>query len=243
MDRNYLSVPLFEENKKGHIISLANSIFYAEGKNITKDKCIIKFIMSKEAMIGFATNALRIINSTDDDFSYHWHVDPLNNPQGNQTLGFFLTSDSPSFILMYNQYLTTHTEKIFKLSEEIKIVDFNFYYDVPLEVGEKSYDEYEIGFSNIMRIVVLNEDMKDITKECVDVILHIDRESLKQMARFLLRYANESSAVGLVKVPIENEENCGYNTGIYTQLNSCCIEFEFSNLGTVFDYEENFGKI
>lgn len=243
MDKNYLQIPLFKENKKGDIVNLTNSIFYVQGKDITKDNCTIKFIMSKEAMIGFATNTLRIINSTDYKFSYHWHVDPLSNPKGNQTLGFFLTSDSPSFILMYNQHLANYTERNFKLSEEVRIVDFNFYYEVPLEIKEKTYDEYEIGFSNIMRIIVFDENMEDITKKCVNVILHIDRDSLKQMAKFLLRYSNESTVIGEVKVPSVDEEKCNYNTGIYTEVGSCRVEFELSNLGNVFDYEESFGKI
>lgn len=243
MDKNCISVPLFEENKQGDDINLINSIFYVQGKNIIKDGCTIKFIMSKEAMIGFGTNLLRIADCTDYDYSHHWHVDPLNNPKGNQTLGFFLTSDSPSFILMYNYDVCSYSEKNFELLEKTNIVGFNFYYDVPLEVGEKSYDEYEIGFSNIMRIVVLDEYMKDVTEQCVNVIFHLNRKGLEQMARFLLRYAHESSVVGLVKVPVENESGCGYNTGVYTEMNSCSVEFECDDLGTVFDYEQGFGKV
>lgn len=80
MDREYITVPLFDKNAKGENICLANSVFHVEGKNVDKDKCTIKFIMSREAMLGFAINIFRIIDSTDVDFSFHWHVDPLNSP-------------------------------------------------------------------------------------------------------------------------------------------------------------------
>lgn len=143
---------------------------------------------------------------------------------------------------MYNSGIANYNEREFKLSEKKSVVDFNFYYDVPLIVDDKSYNEYEIGFSNIMRIIVFDENGENITRNCVNIIAHLNRNSLNEMARFLLRYANEASVIGKINVPTENENECRYNTGIYTETNSCNITFELNNLGSVFNYEKDFGK-
>ena len=43
--------------------------------------------MSKEALLGFATYAIRIASTTSNKFKHHWQIESLSEISGNQPLG------------------------------------------------------------------------------------------------------------------------------------------------------------
>ena len=79
---------IFNLNKSVEIKNLAE--IYLSGKNLNSKKHRVKFIFSKEALIGFAINLAWTYTELSINRRFHFHIDPLGaNISGNQPLGFF----------------------------------------------------------------------------------------------------------------------------------------------------------
>ena len=197
--------------------------------------------MSKEALIGFATYAIRISSTTEDNQAFHLHVDPLNNPFGNQTFGFFLTNDSPGFVLMYNQAkkLVNNQKFIFKERKD----QFKYNYRIPLYTNDNEYEPFEIAFENIAKISVIDKNGRDVTQNCISVVLKINKNELYNFGEFIIKIAHNYKHGNKYRVCSSRDNNKNiYNSGFLLDDKSSKLTIECFNLGNVFSYEADFGK-
>lgn len=243
MSAEKVCIPLYnkETDEKKIITDFAE--IQIHGKNVMSDNCEVYLKMSKEALIGFATYAVRIATTTEETYKFHWQVDPLGNPCGNQPLGFFLTSDSPSFVLMYNQAekLVSNEEIICKeIEDKIKM---NFEYEVPLEVKDNAYEPFEIGFENIAEIKIIDNNGIDVTNDCVSVVLKINKTGLFKFGVSMLRIAHNYFKDNEYRVYSINKIEDMYNMGIALVEKSSKLRIKCCDFGNVLSYEPNFGKI
>lgn len=212
------------------------------GKGLDSDKLNVCMELTKDAIIGFATNAIRIALNNEHDFQHHWQIDPLNSPIGSQPLGFFLTDDSPVFVLMYNR-LERESNNLVKVGKKIKSKDdFCFNYTVDLEGDEISYETFELGFNNIAKIVVNNSEGVDISKQCISVVLKINYKGLLNFGEKLLQLAHNFREGESYTLRSEDDLN-EYDFGIILSKESPKLVIKCADLGCVFDYEPDYGKV
>ena len=179
------------------------------GKNIDASVCEIQLRMSKEALLGFATYAIRIANTTDDDFRHHWQVEPLSDILAGQPLGFFLTNSSPSFVIMYNQ------------------------------LNENIYEPFEIGFANIVDIKVIDKESKDITNRCGSIVLRINRNGLLEYGKNLLRLAHNYEVTKHDLLSHVKGSGNEYNMGILLLEDSSQLRIICVDNGNIFNHIKN----
>jgi len=210
------------------------------GKNIDASVCEIQLRMSKEALLGFATYAIRIANTTDDDFRHHWQVEPLSDILAGQPLGFFLTNSSPSFVIMCNQLNEKiKNEKIW--GQEIPAKNkFRFKYEIPLEVNENVYEPFEIGFANIVDIKVIDKESKDITNRCGSIVLRINRNGLLEYGKNLLRLAHNYEVTKHYLLSHVKGSGNEYNMGILLLEDSSQLRIICVDNGNIFNHIKNF---
>lgn len=157
----------------------------------------IVFTFSHEAMIGFATELLWIYEDIDDYekpiiSTHQLRIDPAPN----QTLGFYLTPDSPVFVLKMNSLKDKKEERnIYEDWKEINIRNSNrnLYYNLKDPVEDIEFvtlETYELSKKNIVSINVFDVDGNDITLKYDTVILEINRKGIKDFATMLLVWAN-----------------------------------------------------
>ncbi len=214
----------------------------ARGKNPEKID-IVEISFNKEALIGFAKNLLWMYEDIDKNKRFYVCTDPLGGvPSGNQIVGFYLTSSSPTLILdvnsldcektiKYDDRNTIHPKsKIKKLIEILPPVD------------DGLMEEYEIGFRNLLKMTLYNKNHMDITKDFYEVFFQINYEGLKNLALMLMKLADsykEEEEYILAQVG-EYNEIC--NSGIILTCDSLPVKLKFGNLGCVYDYEPDFGQ-
>lgn len=208
----------------------------------------IMFMLSHEAMIGFATELLWMYEDINDSEKSIWETHPLKvDPAPNQTVGFYLTSDSPVFILKVNTLTEKKEERyVYGNCKEISIKrkNGNKYYnlkDPSLEDIEFiTIEAYELSKKNILRIKVFDNEGNDITEVCHTVVLEINREGIKDFATMLFVWAdNYREGSEYVLSQIDNPEQ-GYNLGILLTHDSISCKFKAHDLGVANDYDSRF---
>lgn len=243
MDNRKILVPLYDEKliDENSNIELAEIKIY--GRNIVSPQSRIYLKMSKEAMVGCATYAIRIANTTETTDKFHIQVDPLGNPCGNQPLGFFLTNDSPSFVLMYNQFDKTDFKDAVNYKEFNKKYKFKLVYEVPIEVADNVIEPFEIGWQNVAAIKVIDKSGNDITEQCIYVALSINRKGLFEFGKALLKIAHNYEEGDEYSVGHIANISDIYNFGVILTEMSSSITIQCVNCGNVLKYETDFGCI
>lgn len=236
-----IKVPVYNsESETNKIRGIAEIEVY--GNNIVSEKVCVKITMSKDALLGFGSYAIRLATQTDVNDKFHWQVDPLGNPCGNQPLGFFLTTNSPSFVLMYNQALkeTTNLNDLSKDANERN--NFRFNYEIQSQVDDDVYEAFEIGFQNLVNIEIMDENNKDVTKQCVSIVLKINQKELMQYGINMIKIAHNFQKGRSYLISHENCKKIQYDLGFILSHESSQLIIECDNCGDVFMYEPEFGK-
>lgn len=209
------------------------------GINLDKD-CKAEFTFSKAALIGFATNLCWLYEDIDRMGQTHIHIEPLGGRiPGNQALGFFLTSKSPSLIVQVGERQILDDIKICKqISIRNKV---NKLIEIREPVCEESMEEYELGLQNIVDIKIVNKNGEDVSKKCVQIVLKIGYETIKNLAIMLMILANNFFTGYEYLLANLNQDTLQYNMGIIFSKESPEVVIKCKELGCVYDYAPNFG--
>lgn len=209
----------------------------------SRKPCRVLIQFSKEAIIGFATELVRIYDDIDDKFKLTLETYQLGvNPAPNQAVGFFLTSDSPMFLLKVNTLSSILSDdETSKISyEEIanRNGSSNQFVVVDTDADDNKdiiIDFYEMSKENIVRICVFDEYGQDISSDCGVLRFEINRVGIMNFATKLLVWANniDNKEYSLVKM---NCSEKGYNFGILLTEDSINTSFQFKKLGSAYDY-------
>ncbi len=230
------SVPLKELCK----ITVAGHMAY-------KAQCI-EFTLSQEAIIGFATELLWLYEDISDNRKLIIETNQLKtDPAPNQSIGFYLTPDSPMLVLKVNS-LTENKDKgyIHQNWKEINIKDKNVnqYYNVKNPYNNDieliTLESYELSRRNIMNISIFDVNGNNITKTYNTVTFEINYTGIKDFATMLLVWANNCNEGDEYALPHIDKLDYGYNLGIILTYNNIPVKFKYHNLGTAFDYDSRF---
>lgn len=208
----------------------------------------IDFTFSHEAMIGFATELLWIYEDIDD---YEKPIISTHQLQidsaPNQTLGFYLTPDSPIFVLKVNSLKEKKEERnMCEDWKEINIRDSNsnLYYNLKdpsvEDIEFATLETYELSRKNIVSINVFDDHGNDITLKYHTVILEINRKGIKDFATMLLVWANNYENGSEYDLPHIDKLDQGYNLGIILTDDSISSKFKAHDLGVAHDYDSRF---
>lgn len=204
----------------------------------------VEFTFSHEAIVGFATELIWMYEEINDKKLVLSTNQLQVDPSPNQVVGFYLTPNSPTFVLKIN---SLSEEKLeggeYKNWKEIKIrtKNVNQYYNVKSffdEEGELiTLEPYELSKRNLMSISVFNAEGKDITKGYHSVVFEINRKGIKEFATMLLVWANNCREGDEYILPhVDTLEN-GHNLGIILAHSSASVKFKCHDLGTAYDYD------
>ncbi len=207
----------------------------------------IEFTFSREAMIGFATELLWMYEDIDENDRSVICTHQLQvNPAPTQAIGFYLTSDSPEFVLKLNSLEDKKEEGIYENWKEIDIrtknlnICYNLIDPVIDDIEVITLEAYELARKNIVKIKVFDNEGNDITKGYRTVILEINREGIKDFATMLFVWAdNYREGREYVLSQIDNPEQ-GYNLGILLTHDSISCKFKAHDLGVANDYDSRF---
>lgn len=211
------------------------------GVSLDED-CKVEFTFSKAALVGFATNLFWLYEDIDRMSQTHFHIDPLGGKiPGNQALGFFLTSGSPSLVVQVGERQILDDIKICK---QITIRNkVNKLMEIKEPACEEVIEEYELGLQNIVDIKVVNKNGENVSKKCVQIVLKIGYETIKNLAIMLMILANNFFAGCEYLLANLNQETFQYNMGIIFSKESPEVVIKCKELGCVYDYAPNFGVV
>lgn len=211
--------------------------------NVLEKASLIEFTFSSEAMIGFATELLWLYQDINDENKKIISTHQLRvDPSPNQAIGFYLTPNSPVFVLKTN----TLIEKDYydsRQCKEIRISDKNpnqYYHvtDPDIETGEMiSLEQYELSGRNIVDIKVLNNNGQDITKGINTIVFEINRQGIKTLATMLLVWANNCRNGDEYLLHHSGKSEEGYNLGIILTEDSISTKFKCNYLRTAYEYD------
>lgn len=209
------------------------------GVNIGSD-CKVEFTFSKAALIGFATNLIWLYEDIDKKRQTHIHIDPLGSEiQGNQALGFFLTSKSPSLIVQVGERQTL--DKI-RMCKQINIKNrVNTKFEIKEPACEEAIEEYELGSQNIADIRIINKYGEDVSEQCVQIVLKIGYDTIKKLAVMLMILANNFSFGYEYLLANLKQSIPQYNMGIIFSKESPEVMIKCKELGCVYDHAPDFG--
>ena len=208
----------------------------------------IEFVLSREAILGFATELLWIYEYTSDNRELVLATHQLQvDPAPNQVVGFYVTSDSPTFVLKVNT-LSEKKEEEYECRnwKEINIKDKNtnqYYCIKDVSYEEKEFitlEPYELSRRNIMSINVFDAEDSNINAGYSSVIFEINRMGIKEFATMLLVWANNCKEGDEYELPHIDKSDCGYNLGIVLAHNNIAVKFKCGDLGTAHDYDSRF---
>lgn len=219
----------------------------AIGDNVDMAKQI-EITFSHEAMIGFATELLWMYADINDDKKLIISTHQLRvDPAPNQAIGFYLTPDSPMFVLKINSLMEKKEDDYaYKNWKEINIRAKNTsqYYNVKNPSEEDiefvTLETYELSKRNIVNIKVFDGEGTNITNRYRTVVLEINREGIKDFATMLLVWADNYKEGNEYDLPHIDKSEQGYNLGIILTYDSIPSKFKAHDLGVVNDYDPRF---
>lgn len=206
----------------------------------------IEFTFSHEAMLGFATELIWMYESIDDKMKSIMDTKQLRiDPAPNQVFGFYLTPDSPGFVLELNSLAKEKGDRDIKWKEiNIREKNRNIFYNVKDPSDEdiefNTLGAYELSRRNLVNIRVFDDEGNDITKGVYTVILKINREGIKDFATMLLVWADNYREGDEYVLPHIGKAEQGYNLGIILTHDSISGKFKAHGLGVANDYDSRF---
>ena len=206
----------------------------------------VEFTFSKDALLGLATNLLWMYDDIDSDKRIHIHIEPLlGSISGNQALGFFLAPDSPSMVLSVNNVSKNYIiDSEINRYKEIPIkYKFVKMYEVKEPASDESIEDYELGFTNIVHIRVLDKEKNEITNSKMQVIFKINYYGLKDFGNILLILANNYELHKEYELAHVIQKKNQYNLGVLLTHESSEVIIRCNYLGDVHDYAPHFGIV
>lgn len=221
----------------------------AIGKAAEKEEWI-EFSFSKEALLGFATELIWLYEDIHENTTHTICTHQLQvNPAPNQVLGFYLTPNSPMFVLKTNSLLQNEAVLYeYQGWKEISIKgkNENQYYYIKEPTKENEFElqgkiclePYELAKRNILNIKIMNSAGDDITREYHTVVLEINRKGLLELATMLLVLANNYQEGAEYLLAHREQVEYQYNLGVMLTSDSIQTKLKCANLGNVYDYDE-----
>lgn len=211
----------------------------AEGEKV-QEISYIEMSFSKDALIGFASNLLWIYGDYNRNRKIIEETIPLGNPIGNQVFGFYITTNSPTFVVHIN-------DDFFK--EQISFNDKRYsemiFNQRVLELEPPSDDdlpeEFEKNYENIVSIKVYDKTLKDISQEIRFISLNINYGGLRNLGIVLLDISRNYKED--FKYAFEQyKENEKYENRIVLAKDSIPLRIKCEYLGKAYDYEHEFWR-
>lgn len=211
----------------------------AKGEKV-QEISYIEMSFSKDALIGFASNLLWIYGDYNRNRKIIEETIPLGNPIGNQVFGFYITTNSPTFVVHIN-------DDFFK--EQISFNDKRYsemiFNQRVLELEPPSDDdlpeEFEKNYENIVSIKVYDKTLKDISQEIRFISLNINYGGLRNLGIVLLDISRNYKED--FKYAFEQyKENEKYENRIVLAKDSIPLRIKCEYLGKAYDYEQEFWR-
>lgn len=207
--------------------------------NIKRDtsKCYrVVLELSKEAMIGFGISAIRLEEGLPEN--YDIRTEPLGSPCANQPMGFFLTPDSSELFVYGKEYGTLKENSINITNSNIhnnkNISKKRMNILVDMECNDDNYEIYHIGFNNVARVRVY-EDENELTSKC-DVIFRLSKGAFLGLGTSLIRIAHKYKE-GDIYLNSYMEPN--RELGFYLTNESPLLEIRCKKFESAFCYDNN----
>lgn len=216
--------------------NIAELVILSDKKDISK-QCKVIFNFSKEALIGFGTYCIRFAQKYKDNT--HYHVNPIGNELSNQSMGFFLTPESPELIIGSKNFSALVTQG-YANKENSEYIDFEIDYLVDLTFDNDYFEYHNLGFCNVAELIVLHENV-NISNKCT-VVFKFSKNGLIGIGTELIRLAhNYNKDINLSIEPTGNYNilNC---YGFLLTSNSSSLTIGCKSLNNVFFYDQDFGK-
>lgn len=209
----------------------------------------VEWCFSQAALIGFGTELLKIYEDINENTKLSLCTYPLKDCSPNQTIGFYLTPNSPMLVFNVNTLSTSiGQEDTIGNAKEISIRNRNtnqnyniFMNDMDVELEQKGIiclDTYELGRRNIVSINVFNDKGENITNYCNTVVLEINREGLKELATMLFVWANNYQYDTEYFIAQDGQKSSNYNLGVILTKDSVQTKFKSQELGSAYDYDK-----
>ena len=237
------------------LINLSKSVELKEiGKisvtgHISEKARFIMFELSQEALLGFATELLWLYDDIQSDKRMVINTHQLKiDSAPNQTLGFYLTPNSPMFVVKVNFLSEEVNESISYKEIDIRRKNVNQYYNVKQPDEEVAFEyegficlePYELSHKNIINIRILDKDKKDVVSDYGTVFFEINYDGVKEFATMLLVLANNYKEGQEYPLAHVNQSQEGYNLGIILVQDSVPAIIKCVNLGVAYDYDARF---
>lgn len=192
--------------------------------------------MSKEAMIGFGISAIRLEEGLPEN--YDIRIEPLGSCCANQHMGFFLTPDSPQLFIYGKEYGDLKENSInivHDIGDKNKATNKNnIDMLVDLEWDDDYYEMYNIGFNNVARIRVYEDEEELISKR--DIAFILSENAFLGLGTSLLRIAhNYKEGNSYVASSIEQNKEIGF----YLTNESQILEIRCKSFENAFHYDKN----
>ena len=208
-----------------------------------KTECEINYIeitFSQDALKGLASNLLWIYEDFDRDRKILEETLPLGNPAGNQVFGFYLTTNSPTFVVHIDNDILKENI-IFNENKYKEMVNNQNEIEISAPLDDDSPEEFERSFENIVSIKVYAENQKDITQDINYVSLQMNFEGLRNLGIVLLDIMKNYKEGSMYDFEQFND-NKKYENRIVLAKDSIPLKLKCGFLGTAFDYEHNFAN-
>ena len=209
--------------------------------NIKPSRVLLQF--NKDAIIGFATELIRLYDCVDEKQKITIETHQLGvDPAPNQALGFFLTSESPVFMLKLNtiQSILSHEDIECISCEDIRIKNKcgNYYALIDTDESDAEkvvIDHYQLSLENVARIRVFDEHDNDISRDSSALRFEINYAGIIGFATMLLIWADNIDKNEYPLVKMQSKEK-GYDFGILLTEDSVKTSFQCADLGSAYDY-------
>lgn len=245
MGNENIVVPLYRqeveeyEKKEQNIISVSVIV----GQEDISDQCEVVMEISKNALIGFATETLRIGDNFEFDRKFHRHLDSLGTSYSNQSLGFFLT-DTSTDMVMYFEELGNLKDYGFEKSIQKTCVPnkekvLHLEYLISKIIDNEYLETFQLGFENIAELNVIKNGEK-INKKCI-VVVKAGKYGILGLGTEFIRLAHHFEEGNQYEVNPLGKETLISNLGIFLTPKSSKLTIRLKNLKNVFYYDPNFG--
>ena len=241
----YKVIPLYDLDIEEYEINKDNigELLVMQGSKDISERCKVIFSFSKEAMIGFAHEALRLWDNFSE--SQHIHTEPLGTPLANQSMGFYLTPESSDFIIYCKNYGDLNTYGINKVEDVYKVKSntniFKLEYQLDMGFNNDFLQCYNIGFNNVGKIKVIMGD-EDITTLCT-VIIKLSNSAFLGLGTQLLRLANNLDHKNKYIIEPIGKKNQSCRLGFFLTSNSASMVVHYEHMNNVFYYDKSYGEI
>lgn len=219
-----------------------SELLVLHGATDISKSCKVVLNLSKDALIGFSHQSIRLADSFPKNC--HIHIDPLGTSLSSQSMGFFLTPSSSELIVYCENQGTLIDYGVDKVncafSSKKNFNTLNLKYLIDMEFDSDFVESYNIGFNNVAEMKVL-KDGEDITSKCT-VTLKLSKNALLGLGTQLIRLAHNFDRSNNLFIKPINDGELSCSTGFFLTPNSASFVVGCKNFENVFYYDKDFGR-